>query len=45
MKFSCEVISNGRITIPKHIREKMRIGQGDIVLLAVVEVVKAGEDE
>lgn len=40
MKFSSEVISNGRITIPKHVRKKMNIRNGDSVLIDVIEVVR-----
>ncbi len=38
--FITEVISDGRITIPKEIREGMRIEDGDHIELEILRVIR-----
>lgn len=42
MRFTAEVISEGRITIPKSVRDKLDINEGDFLELEIMEEI--GED-
>jgi len=37
-RFTCEVLEDGRVTIPKRIREQQGIEKGSIVELGLIEV-------
>jgi AbrB family looped-hinge helix DNA binding protein len=42
--FISRVFSNGRITIPKDIREQKEIGEGDYVEVAVIRKINKTEE-
>ena len=45
-EFVCQVYGNGRVTLPRQLRKRFNIKDGDYVRLALVEVLKkngAGE--
>jgi bifunctional DNA-binding transcriptional regulator/antitoxin component of YhaV-PrlF toxin-antitoxin module len=44
-KFVVRVFKSGKITIPKHLRELHSVKDGDYVRLALVEVLKKGDND
>ncbi|RLG33787.1 hypothetical protein DRN97_04160 [Methanosarcinales archaeon] len=45
VRFSVEVIPQGKVTLPKRIRKAFGIEQGDHVVLELVEVLKVSDVE
>lgn len=36
--FTSQVIADGRVTIPRHVREKLGIKEGDVVTLLIISI-------
>ena len=43
-EFVTRVFTNGKVTVPKQLRERFGVKDGDYVRLAMVEVLKKSED-
>ena len=43
-EFVARVFTNGKVTVPKQLRERFGVEDGDYVRLAMVEVLKKSED-
>lgn len=43
-EFVVRVFTGGKVTVPKQLRERFSVEDGDYVRLALVEVLKKGED-
>ena len=39
-RFVARVLQNGKVTIPKHLRELLRVKDGDYVRLDLLEVIR-----
>jgi bifunctional DNA-binding transcriptional regulator/antitoxin component of YhaV-PrlF toxin-antitoxin module len=43
-EFVVRVFTGGKVTVPKQLRERFGVGDGDYVRLVLVEVLKKGDD-
>ena len=43
-EFVARVFTNGKVTVPRQLRERFGVDDGDYVRLALVEVLKKGDD-
>ena len=43
-EFVARVFTNGKVTVPRQLRERFGVNDGDYVRLALVEVLKKGDD-
>jgi bifunctional DNA-binding transcriptional regulator/antitoxin component of YhaV-PrlF toxin-antitoxin module len=43
-EFVARVFAGGKVTVPRRLRDLLGVGDGDYVRLAVVEVLRKGED-
>jgi bifunctional DNA-binding transcriptional regulator/antitoxin component of YhaV-PrlF toxin-antitoxin module len=43
-EFVARVFAGGKVTVPKQLRERFNVEDGDYVRLALVEVFEKGED-
>ena len=43
-EFVVRVFAGGKVTVPKQLRDRFRFGDGEYVRLALVEVLRKGDD-